>query len=71
MTDNAGFGKALALLLLGVVVQRSLRAVDAVHRHRFSARPAAAPRRLQRWESEGGKSVTPQTAVGPTADASA
>lgn len=71
--DSGGdlFGTALAMLLLGAIVQLGWSRIGAVHRKRMTARPAAEPRRVQRWEGEGGNVLSPQTSPDPTADASA
>ena len=69
--ERGALGTALAMLLLGVIVQRCTAAVGAVHERRKAARPAAAPRRLQRWEGEGGNVMTPQTNTDAGADAPA
>ena len=65
------FGTAIAMLLLGAIVQLGWSRIGAVHRQRMTARPAAEPRRVQRWEGEGGNVLSPQTSPDPTADASA
>lgn len=59
--ERGAIGTALAMLLLGVIVQRCTAAVGAVHERRMAARPVAPPRRVQRWEGEGGNVMTPQT----------
>jgi hypothetical protein len=71
--DRGGdlFGTALVVLLLGAIVQLGWSRIGAVHRQRMTARPATAPRRVQRWEGEGGNVLTPQTSPDATADASA
>jgi hypothetical protein len=64
--------RALALLALGALLQHSWKHLGAVHRHRRSARPAAEPPRLQRWEGEGGNVTAPESAgAEATADAAA
>lgn len=64
-------GRALRIVLLGVLVQRSWARLGQVHRHRMTARPARAPERVQRWEGEGGNVMPPESAgAEATVDAS-
>lgn len=53
---GAGLGARLLLTVaLGLLLGVAWRRVDAVHQRRHGGRHERLPRRLQRWEGEGGR----------------